>query len=273
MNKIILLFLFLSAITVSGQEHFPNQRPQLLLNEEVKVEPLPEWKINYYHGYSYFYSDEGLSDVYKKNAKYKTSPDAFGNRTFKVTAVEPLQSKYEQGRYLIKFVDTATNEAIYYKYNPKTPTDYYFNVINGGLKLPPDFYCDLITVRTAAGEEEFSAGLQFMYKLTKTRSKTKTGTKEEYELMLETSSDGWETGDGVTIELENNKKITRPKMPIVKDDSRSAHYYAFIILTPAEIALLSKNRIVSFMLYKYKGGMLTGEANKLMGALNCMLTK
>jgi hypothetical protein len=269
MKNLFLLLAALFSLTLAAQD-YPGARPQLLLNETIKVKPMNERLVAAYYGYEGFYTDEKMLIKYKENARSRTAPDAFGERTFKVVAVDPFSS-FGQSRYRIKLQETGGKEVLYYEYNPTTRLGYYIEVI-GGLKLPADFYCDLVKEDTNDnGEQELSAGEMYSYYLTRTRKK---GNKLVYDLIFETQVDNEETGDGMTIFLMNGEQIERPAAKVIKEkNGATPHYYATIELTPAELQLLSKNRVKSFRLYKHEGFFPQSFAENLQGALNCMMTK
>ncbi|RYD77134.1 MAG: hypothetical protein EOP55_09960 [Sphingobacteriales bacterium] len=266
MRNFITIFTIFFSVLVNAQD-YPRNKPQLLLNKEVKITPLNSNTIKYYGGYDGFYSDEFLREIYKKNARLVTDPDAFTNRTFKVTGVEPISTG---DRFKVKLEDISSGKVIYFKYNPISSSGYYFE-IKGGLDLPEDFYCDLIKEVSRENEPQ---RFIYMERPVFVLLKTEIDGVETYLLELELSTDENEDGKGMVIVLENNKKIEKPNLDVKKQiKSETPHYTAYIALTSQEIDLLKSNNILSYNIYKFNASMPQEYSENIRGALNCMTRK
>ena len=266
MRNFIKIFTIFFSVLVNAQD-YPRNKPQLLLNKEVKITPLNSNTIKYYGGYDGFYSDEFLREIYKKNARLVTDPDAFTNRTFKVTGVEPISTG---DRFKVKLEDISSGKVIYFKYNPISSSGYYFE-IKGGLDLAEDFYCDLIKEVSRENEPQ---RFIYMERPVFVLLKTEIDGVETYLLELELSTDEDEDGKGMVIVLENNKKIEKPNLDVKKQiKSETPHYTAYIALTSQEIDLLKSNKILSYKIYKFNASMPQEYSENIRGALNCMTRK
>lgn len=142
MKKIYVLFTLMVLSLVQAQESFPFMRPGLLKGTDVKV---VDSNSSEYAGYfEGFYTDSNLRKIYMPDNVYDFHSDRekLLNTEFHVVDVDTIKTTglgdNNQTRLTLK---DKTGNTVYYEYKPTYEIDYPFEVI-GGLKLPPDFYCD-----------------------------------------------------------------------------------------------------------------------------------
>lgn len=269
MKKIMMLFALCIGLTATAQVNYPYKRPQLLLGKEVTIKPISEHMRRYEPGYKGFYADSKMFTVYKKINALETDPDAFGDRKFKVIAIDSTKNSYAgiygQPEYdkKITLEDTA-GEKVYYQYERRS----YSLVVVGGLDLPADFYCDFIK-KDQDGNFTTNEDIPHINVV-----KTKKGGVTKYSLSYDLPQSGAEPGLGMTFLLENGKKIDRPKA-FVKIHGRTAtpRLNGSIELTAAEIALLKESNVASVTLNKYTDKLYGDMAENFRNAFICLLTK
>lgn len=233
MKKLSLLFAILFSLFVKAQD-YPGKMPQLLLNKEVTM--VVNDMIKKY-GYNNFYKDSKANEYYA--GKTAVPYEKLMNRAFKVTEVKPHNS---DRFYLITITDDT--ETIYFKYDSKYASEYYFEV-KGGLELPADFYADKVkkTVSEELGEVSFESdkvsGLDF----------TKT--------IYEDAGIGYTLGvvvpckeyhidaKKVTLNLSDGNVITKTTDAISVTVSGSNFVYlATLLLNDKELELLKNSPII-----------------------------
>lgn len=245
---------------------FPKKDPTLLKGYKIEVKALTESQLKYTSGYEHFFSDPDGMKIYMGNDKRRTKPDALGGRVFKVvdvTAEKPSYSMYVN--YTLKL--EGDGETVYYKYEQGNAV--HVNPVN--FTLPDDYYCSYVTEdRDSEGHKKFIAEEQFMYRAYKVYGLDSYG----YAIELMTSIDSNETGKGVTIVLDNGKKIVRPNLQVEMDDSgRTSQFNVLFLLTDEEVNLLANNKVLSYTLYKHEQTMYKSFAPVLQGIFKCLLTK
>lgn len=139
MKKLFLAILLFS-LTVSAQIHNPDKRPELLAGSTVTIR---KFYAGYESGYKGFYAEKNNLKPYKGSRNVK--PEELEGRKFRVLAVEPYTVKgFEKDNRWVTLEDTATKEVVYYQYKiGRSPLEYYF-IVEGGLKVPEDFFCDYV---------------------------------------------------------------------------------------------------------------------------------
>lgn len=140
--KKLFLAIFLFSLTVSAQINYPNLRPELLEGTTVTIRKLYGTVLD--REYKGFYAEKNLSKPYKGNRNLK--PEVLEGRTFKVLAVEPYNSElFAKENRWIRLEDTTSKEIVYYQYRLKGNYLEYYFIVDGGLKVPEDFFCDYIS--------------------------------------------------------------------------------------------------------------------------------
>lgn len=262
MKKITFLLL-LTFSSFFCQAQFPAQHPELLLNKEVKITPLSPTLQEY--GYKSLHKTAEMK-ITEKAVKHS----AIVGKTFKVMEVSPYE-KYGATKFKIK-LESAENGTYYYDYDPKYDHEYILDVI-GGLELPADIYCADITTETDKFTSEikstspYSEGVSFI-------KVNKDGKSKIYLAINETGSTVAVGKTGLTLLLENGKRIEKPSAPInakVNSGYTGATGYvfsAFVELNAEDIKLLTENAITDNRLYIYDGTIKNGK--KLQAYLNCL---
>lgn len=140
MKSILLVFTFLFSLTATAQIHNPDKRPELLAGSTVTIR---KFYAGYESGYRGFYAEKNNLKPYKGSRNVK--PEELEGRKFRVLAVEPYTVKgFEKDNRWVTLEDTATKEVVYYEYKiGRSPLEYYF-IVEGGLKVPEDFFCDYV---------------------------------------------------------------------------------------------------------------------------------
>lgn len=271
MNKITyLLTTLLLSITASAQDS-PGMRPELLLDKTVKVKPLTDGELVYEKGYDAFFTDTGMTKRYAETKDRRTKHDALANRYFKVKDIMPYES-YGNKNFLIQLQDTVKNEVVYYKYNrySESQKKYYFEVV-GGLKYPADFYEDFLTetIDKATGERKIAASISEGLHVVK----IKNGKDIKYRLEAVTVEQVISMLRGVTLELEDGRKLEKPDAEAVMSTNKNDNivYTASIDLNTGELAMLTQSKVVSGKISKFEKKYTEGE--KLKEMLKCLMKK
>jgi hypothetical protein len=246
MKKTVLLLLLLISGITFGQ-NYPANNVELLSGKELKVLPKEENLQKY--GYENFYTDENLKNVYESdiNNKYNSKYSSLVDKIFKVIEILPYKTILSKDEFKLLIENNETGK-LYFKYNPKFDVGYPFEVI-GGLKLPEDFYCKEITqtVDKFTGETKYNtnSGGIFFLKVVKDK------TSKIYLSINQPGATLTIGKKGLTILLENNKKIEKPNAEIKANPNGSGGYYnsTFVELTLAEINLLKANNMTDLRLY------------------------
>jgi len=276
MKQILLLTAVLISSITFGQ-NFPAESVDLLLNKTVKPKTIEESMQRY--AYKNFYSK--FDTISKKLEKYKKGHRAFPSGTsqsdysklvgkeFKVVKIydqTPTLSS-DSGRYFVLELQNEELGTVYYDYDSKYDFNFELEVV-GGLELPEGFYCKDIETSTdkfsgeTTASSDFSEGIKFI-------KSTKAGVSKIYMAINEPGSTLNVGKKGLTLLLENGKKIERPNAKIDVEVGGSNYVYsAFIELTKAEIDLIIKNPITDNRLYIYDGEIKNGA--KLSEYLKCL---
>lgn len=244
MKKTILLLLLLISETTFSQ-NFPASNIELLSGKELKV--LPKKENLQKNGYYDFYTDENLKKVYDENNTYNSKYSSLVGKIFKVIEILPYKTILGKDEFKLLIENNETGK-LYFKYDPEFDANYPFEVI-GGLKFPEDFYCKKITktVDKFTGKTEYntnSGGIFFL--------KVVKGKISKIYLSINQPGATLTIGKkGLTILLENNKKIEKPNADIKANSNGSGGYYnsTFVELTLAEINLLKVNNMTDLRLY------------------------
>lgn len=142
MKSILLVFTFLFSLTATAQIDYPNLRPELLEGTTVTIRKLSGTVLD--KEYKGFYAEKSVSKPYKGNRHL--NPEVLEGRTFKVLAVEPYNSElFAKENRWIRLEDTTSKEIVYYQYRLKGNYLEYYFIVDGGLKVPEDFFCDYVT--------------------------------------------------------------------------------------------------------------------------------
>src|SRR5690606_20657972 len=114
--KNLTFFIVMLFSAVLGAQNYPGNKPELLLNKEVKVLDKDSPKE---YGYREFYKDKELDKVYACCQKTSSKYEKLVNRVFKVTAVDPVKGVKSSGgtMYILTLQDS--KETIDFKYNSK----------------------------------------------------------------------------------------------------------------------------------------------------------
>lgn len=268
MRFILLLLVF--SLTATAQ-NFPGKRPELLLNKTVKIVPLSDVALHYKQGYEGFYSDEYMSEPYAENKSRKTRPDALTNRMLKVTAVEPYPLP-GQLNHKIVLQDTITSEKLYYEFSDTAEAkgNYHFEVI-GGLKYPPDFYCDYIEQQNG----EAGTGQTFTATIAEGITVTKhiKGKGQNYTMEVRTVQTYISMVRGVILVTEDGRQIHKPDVQaeVLASVNDNLVYTATFDLTAQEVLLLGQSKVVSGKISKFEKTYTDGE--KLKEMVNCLKRK
>lgn len=277
MNKSLLSF-FLLITTLSIAQNFPAKNVELLLNKMVIPKVIEQESMRKY-AYKNFYT---VFDIENKHLEtFKKSHRAFPKsssisdynelvgKEFVVFAIHERNKSYSSESEL-NYVLELFNEnlgTIFYDYSSKYEHSFELEVI-GGLDVPEGFYCNDIktTSDKFTGDEtkttDFSEGICFM-------KVTKGNVSNIYLKINETGSTLNLGKKGLTLLLENNKRLERPETKIdVKLSGKNYVYSAFIELSNEEVNLLIENPITDDRLYIYDGEIKNG--NKLSEYLKCL---
>lgn len=243
MKKITLLFLLLSAFAFS--QNFAGKDVELYINKELKVKPV-EANLQSY-GYRGFYTDTDLKNVFSNGSGRSSKYESLVDKVFKVLSYEAYKNSIGTEKYKLK-LENAEIGILYYDYDAKVDLLFPFEVI-GGLTLPDDFYCKGITetVDKFTGETKYNtnSGGIFFLKVVKDK------TSKIYLSINQPGATLTVGKKGLTILLENNKKIEKPNADIKANPNGSGGYYnsTFVELTLAEINLLKANNMTDLRLY------------------------
>jgi len=263
MKRILLLLAILCSLTAFAQ--MPKLKPELLKGYDVKINDLSTSMLEYDGGYKDFYADEATLTTYKKGSKSTTDPNALKGRTFKVADITS-STGYMATYY--KFKLEGNGETVYYKYQkgynaPFTPLNF---------TLPADYYCDYI-VKGMFDETIISYTVEEKYVFAISKYKFVDGSSVVYNLSLQTGKDGEGIGGrGVTLELENNKKIQKDALVEKNAKGPTPIYNTEFVLTEAELELLKANKIKSFTLFKTQAVMFDDSATTLQKVIPCLIT-
>ncbi|QYJ68928.1 hypothetical protein [Flavobacterium litorale] len=264
MKTISCIFMLFATLFAFAQ--FPKKDPSLLRGYKVKVEPLPEWQLEYSSGYEHFYADkDDHSKAYKDNGDRRTPPGTFNGRTFAVTEVYKEVSSYGVVTHTLQL--EGDGETIYYTYRDGnavyiTPIDF---------TLPSDYYCDYVNeVAKENKTKTYMGGADYLFNLIKSDH----NGEDLYGLQLFAKSKANETGKGVTIYLENGKKIVKPDQDVKAEPGRfETEYSAAIVLNKEDIALLTQYKVLKYELYKYEQEVYEMTAPVLQGIIKCLKQK
>lgn len=243
MKNITLLLLMFSAFAFS--QNFAGNDVELYKDKELKVKPVEENLQKF--GYRGFYSDADLKTVFDNGSGRSSKYLSLVNKIFKVLSYEAYKNSIETEKYKLKLENSETG-ILFYDYDPKVDMLFPFEVI-GGLTLSSDFYCKGITqtVDKFTGETKYNtnSGGIFFLKVVKDK------TSKIYLSINQPGATLTIGKKGLTILLENNKKIEKPNAEIKANPNGSGGYYnsTFVELTIAEINLLKANNMTDLRLY------------------------
>lgn len=278
MKRIYLILLaVLASSSAVGQERFPADMVDLLLNKTVKPKIIN--KSMQLYAYKNFYSK--FDTISKKLEHYKKGhraiPSSSSTSDYKVLVGKEFRVvkiygqnrslNSDEGRYYVLELQNDSLGTVYYDYDSKYDFNYELEVV-GGLELPDGFYCkDIKTeVDKFSGEtraiSDYSDGISFM-------KITKDGSSKIYLAINQPGATLNVGKQGLILLLENDKKLERSNAKIkVEAGSSNYVYSAFIELSKAEIDLIKKNNIIANRLYIYDGEIKDGE--KLGLYLKCL---
>jgi len=252
MKQLATILTFLISFITTAQQSYPNNKPELLAGKNVTVRDL-----EYMHkaGYRYFYSNKQLTDTYMpaKSDKDISSYEDLLGQNFKVVAVEPM------GKDTRIVLENKKGKLVYYKYNKWVESFMFPFVVEGGLSLPADFYCDYLNAATGNFRTKKIDGFSF--------------GQDKNQLSLEyTNFPGKapEVTKGVTFILDNHAEIyfNYAKVDLTKSSDNKCIAYTHYILDENEIARLKGGKIVKVLLGDASFDVTEGET--LKGILNCM---
>lgn len=122
--------------------------------------------------------------------------------------------------------------------------------------------------------DDFSGEITIEAKITDDASfiKIKTGNIIRYYLSIYIAESGIYNGKGVTIILQNGKKINKPN-ELVESTYIAGNFYtrAFIRLTTNDIQLLKQSGIVKYKLYISSDELTESNSNWSKVIFNCLL--
>lgn len=261
MKNFILLFALFITLYVSAQEHFPYKRPELLVGKKITIVPIGQNAIA--QSYKRFYTEKNLSKYYNGNPDIPKT--AMESRKLSVLAVEPNRTEKDFEDYWVTLKDLATGETLYYLYSKETKSrrEYYFDV-DGGLMLPPDFYCDYIEeMKMPDGTFKYTLN-RLVFELVRSG----TNSKPYYTLAFQFFKDSSLKMGPLTIVMEDGSKLVLKGTGAYVVSGRS---YVGGEITAKELDALTKSKPVSFE-YDGKSQMLmNGEI--LQKGSACLLAK
>jgi hypothetical protein len=243
MKRITLLFLMLSTFAFS--QNFAGKDVELYINKELKVKPVEDNLQSY--GYRGFYTDIDFKNVFDSGSGRSTKYSSLVDKFFKVLGYEAYKNSIGVEKYKLK-IENPEIGMLYYDYDPKVDLLFPFEVI-GGLTLSSDFYCKGITqtVDKFTGETKYntnSGGIFFLKVVKDKISKIYLSINQPGATLTIGKK-------GLTILLENNKRIEKPNAEIKANSNGNGGYYnsTFVELTLAEINLLKANNMTDLRLY------------------------
>ncbi len=243
MRKIIQILLLLPIFAFS--QNFAGKDVELYKDKELKVKPV-EANLQSY-GYRGFYTDIDLKNVYSNGSGRSSKYESLVDKIFKVLSYEAYKNSIGTEKFKLKLENSEIG-ILFYDYDAKVDLLFPFEVI-GGLTLPSDFYCKGITetVDKFTGETKYNtnSGGIFFLKVVKDK------TSKIYLSINQPGATLTIGKKGLTILLENNKKIVKPDADIKANSNGSGGYYnsTFVELTLAEINLLKANNMTDLRLY------------------------
>lgn len=265
MKSLTLVITLLFTFAASAQ--FPGSKPELLLNKELKVLDSNSPKE---YGYRDFYKDHELEKVYACCQRYNSKYEKLVNRTFKVTAVEPIKGvKSAGGKYFCLTLQEG-KETLYFKYDSEYEMSFPFEVI-GGIELPADFYCERVLTRKNEELNYFfisepSEGIVFY--------KAKPDNMIINAVGITIPSDTPKPiGKGVSITLENGHVIDYPDNEVEAIDNGlgGSAYRATIGLSDEEVELIKQYKIVKVSVNGIEAKVERGISHR--GVFNCMASR
>ncbi len=271
MMKKILLISCLSLTTLSFGQNFPGTEVELLLNREIKVLELEQRLQDY--GYDCFYKNKSLKRIYARGKNDNSKYASLVGKTFKVTNYLPHTGIYGDCHYILT-IDNPETGTLYFYYFPKYEHKFPFEVV-GGLDLPEGFYCKQIDIDqpdTTNARTSFTTPYFEGFSLTKTKETVRVDDVS-YSLAIRQYGVTQDIGKtGLTLLLENDKKIVRPNAKIRVEADHNSNGYIYlvvIILSKEEIDLLLNNRIISRKLNIYDSEIKRG--NLIQEYFKCLL--
>jgi hypothetical protein len=276
--KIMMMALMVCLTNMSFGQNFPGEDVELLVGKELRVIEKSQGLQKY--GYKGFFIDStyidrfGTTDTKKIysccDSDYYSKYTSLVDKKFTVLSYQ----QYTYLRIYSRFKLLLNNPDIgnlYFDYNPDSDYDFPFEVI-GGLTPPENFYCkkieesnDKFTNETTykVGKEKNGLRIEFL-KVVKMTTKT-------YYMSIDVTGSTLNVGEkGVTILLNNGKKIDKPLEKIDVNYSDGYVYSAFIRLTPNDILLIKNNLITDVRLYIYDRNLSIEMSKELQEYLKCL---
>ena len=270
-TKITLLFLLFTLLSFG--QNFPGENVELFLNKEVTPKKDEVGKEYLYKNfYVEFDTASKKLDKYNKKAhafpkgSYLSDYNKLVGKVFKVTKIYPTNDE----RYSVLEIKNDEIGVLYYHYDSKYDFSLELEVV-GGLDLPEDFYCEKIDVKVDKFENKqsyftpYTSGILLM----------KTVVDGNANIFLSINEPGKTLNvgkKGLTLLLENGKKISKPdaKIDVETNGSGGYVYNALILLTDEDIKLLLENNITDNRLYIYDGTISKEDAEVIREYLKCL---
>lgn len=256
-NTILFFALFLSYAALA---QFPRTKPELLIGHEVKIKPLNEAQAIVHKGYTDFYTDLALQEVYEPTSKgIWSNTAALEGKTFKVTNVEPFTYP-GLSKQFYKITLENNGKAIYHKYAKHDVG--YLEPLN--FKVPEGYYCDYVEKETdSSGDVYYSIDIITIKDFWITKTIYKSTKAVEYSVAIRRFEGKTNAAVGtIVLEFENGKSLSFPENILDKD------LINFEIKEP-QLKILKENTIKSV-----KADMLTKnftESGELFrGVINCI---
>lgn len=234
------------------ERYFVGEKIEILKGKTLIALPKKEEEKEF--GYSDFYEELELKNVYKKSPKYYSSNyEDIANKQFLLSDYKKVENLISP-IYVLTLIDEE-DDYVYFKYDYKNPTTFPFKteqLIENKID-----YCSKIDVR----KDKFTNHITKYSPLLDPVSFTKDGG---YYLSLKTyGSTSVFDGTGAIILLSNGKKIIKNTQIDVEMENGKYEYSAFIRLNKTDIDLLTKFAIDDFKLYIFENTQkLSGEIYK-----------
>ncbi|MDN4011562.1 hypothetical protein QX233_03740 [Chryseobacterium gambrini] len=260
MKKYLSLVLFLIHGILFCQNDIKGFNERYFVGDEIgslkgkTLVALPKKDLEKEFGYSDFYEEFELKNIYKKSSKYYSSNyDDIANKKFLLSDVKKIDDLLYP-KYILTLIDEE-DDYVYFKYDVKNPTLFPF-ITEQPIELTID-YCSKIDIK----KDKFTNIITKRSPASDPVCFIKDGS---YYLRLITyGSTPVVDGNGVIILLSNGKKIIKSTEIDVDVEDGKYEYRAFIRLNKSDIDLLSKYAIEDFKLYIFENTQkLSGEIYK-----------
>lgn len=268
MRNIILLFTLIATVYVNAQV-FPEKDIKLLEGHLIKID-----NGHKESGFENFYTDEDATNIYAKKAgRYLTNYDSLIGRTFKVINVKKESEENDKQDAILLLEDINNKRVLYYKYD-FLMLSYFFKVIDT-IDYPADYFCRYITKDNIGSTTFTKAGAKKSFKIIKVYDPEipKEYPKTYYAIDMEFGTSKYtDKRNGVTLLLENGKKIDLPKQKVTVGTAMY-DYKTIVLLTDAHMELLKSNRITGYKILEFTKEFDASESEILFRSLKCLLTK